>query len=358
MASGANRQQAMTKPIHIIVARTALVLGSLLASIGLAELWTRRYKPFHLATLGADSLRPAEDPELAYTFAPGVQGHNTHGFAGGAFGPKQPDVFRIALMGDSIAYGMGADPDETPALALERALTVGSAEGERRWEVFNFGVPGYSILNQQAQLRHYVLPLEPDLVVLLACLNDWDTDSPEFREVLFNAGDDVGPLRSYYDPTATLSLRLAMRSHLYRHLRFGSGGKRDRHAGEQKNIHDVDDPVESHYDETDFYPEAFERLATPLQHQGIPLLVMLVPHDPWRRPESLTLYQTRLSELQGYCERLGCTTVDGLQAVRGTPRSEHDLPAYHEDRIHPTAIGNELLGVALGDAVLTFTGRR
>lgn len=72
---------------------------------------------------------------------------------------------RIALLGDSFAWGFGVSDDEALAPQLERAL------GESA-EVINMGVVGYGtdqeVLFYESEGRRY----SPDLVLLVFCLND------------------------------------------------------------------------------------------------------------------------------------------------------------------------------------------
>jgi lysophospholipase L1-like esterase len=82
--------------------------------------------------------------------------------------PKPPGTFRILLLGDSIALGQQVRRSETFAQRLELALD----SPERRVEVVNAGVNGYTPYNE----LHYFLEVgrsfEPDLVLAAFCMND------------------------------------------------------------------------------------------------------------------------------------------------------------------------------------------
>ena len=80
---------------------------------------------------------------------------------------KRPGVFRIAVLGDSVAFGCWARSIERsfPAI-LERRLGKG-------FEVLNFGVGGYGFEDELLLLREEVLKFAPD-VVLLATFNGND----------------------------------------------------------------------------------------------------------------------------------------------------------------------------------------
>jgi hypothetical protein len=73
---------------------------------------------------------------------------------------KRPGVKRIALLGDSFAYGSWADRwDKSFAAVLERELGP-------PFEVVNFGVSGYGFDDIELQLREEVLRFAPDYVLV------------------------------------------------------------------------------------------------------------------------------------------------------------------------------------------------
>lgn len=84
--------------------------------------------------------------------------------------PKPADVFRIVLLGDSVAFGWGVDDEVTFARRLEtewNAQTRG-----KRLEVVNTGHPMYDTNQEEATLREVGLALQPDLVLLVYVVND------------------------------------------------------------------------------------------------------------------------------------------------------------------------------------------
>lgn len=77
----------------------------------------------------------------------------------------QPGVFRVVLLGDSVAWGWGVDDGLAFADIAERELGPGV-------EVINLSVPGYSTDQQLATLRGEGRAYRPDLVLLCFVLND------------------------------------------------------------------------------------------------------------------------------------------------------------------------------------------
>ena len=87
---------------------------------------------------------------------------------------KAPGVRRTAFIGDSVTLGMGVPPGQTfAALAGELSTKTGLAI-----QTLNFGVDGYNALQIGELLTARVLAFQPDHVVYVLCLNDFDfTDS-------------------------------------------------------------------------------------------------------------------------------------------------------------------------------------
>jgi D-alanyl-lipoteichoic acid acyltransferase DltB (MBOAT superfamily) len=79
-----------------------------------------------------------------------------------------PNTYRTALLGASVAFGSGVNDGQTFEAVLERRLNRDEA-GRRgaRYEILNFGVPGYSALQQLAVLDK-AWPFEPDTVLYVA----------------------------------------------------------------------------------------------------------------------------------------------------------------------------------------------
>lgn len=94
---------------------------------------------------------------------------NRHGHRGPDFARRPREgVRRIALLGDSFAFGEGVAFEATMGEALERALSREDAPVE----VLNLGVSAWSTHNEVAYLRQGALDFEPDLVLLVYVLND------------------------------------------------------------------------------------------------------------------------------------------------------------------------------------------
>jgi lysophospholipase L1-like esterase len=90
---------------------------------------------------------------------------------------KPAGTQRIAVLGDSIAFGFGVEREQAFPALLERRLA--ERFPGRPIEVLNFGVPGYDTAQEAALLEQVAAPFAPDLVLITYFVNDVE---PEFDE--------------------------------------------------------------------------------------------------------------------------------------------------------------------------------
>jgi len=76
---------------------------------------------------------------------------------------KEPGVYRILVLGDSMTFGIGTPMEETYPKVLENLLN--SQHDGRRYEVINSGVPGYSTGQEYNFLMHEGMTYQPDMVI-------------------------------------------------------------------------------------------------------------------------------------------------------------------------------------------------
>src|SRR5262249_42718817 len=103
---------------------------------------------------------------------------------------KEPGTFRIVGVGDSALFGWGVPVEDSGLKVLERRLNEKSRA--RKFEVINFGVPGYNTAMESETFVQRCLEYAPDLVLLNFNTNDYDV--PEFMRL----PDDLATLRKSY----------------------------------------------------------------------------------------------------------------------------------------------------------------
>ncbi len=171
------------RPPRRILKRTLLVLAGLAAPLVALELGLRVFDPFHFGEiLEREQLAEAilERREGILQLRPGARswylGHEVVISAQGMRNPEvemtKPDgVYRILVVGDSVAFGWGiAERDSFPRV-LERMLTASSFRGGHV-EVVNAGHPGWGVVEYYNFLKEAGLAFDPDLVVVTFVNND------------------------------------------------------------------------------------------------------------------------------------------------------------------------------------------
>lgn len=97
---------------------------------------------------------------------------NRFGYRGKPLPQKKPEgTLRIAVLGDSFAFGQGVEDNQTIPYYLEQAL---NKKAESRVEVLNFGVPGYNFGDFEPQFALFAFKWHPDLVLFFLFENDLD----------------------------------------------------------------------------------------------------------------------------------------------------------------------------------------
>ena len=166
-----------------------LLLGvaSVAVAVGVVEAYLRAtgYNPMQALLDGRELVvRASPDPLRRYEgtpFGSGVAWRarvdlNSHGFRDDEYPvAKGEGVYRIVVLGDSIAFGNFLSVEETFPARLERLFQ--SAQAQDRVEVVNMALGGYDTLQEVATLEAVGTRFRPDLVVVAFCLNDVGTDA-------------------------------------------------------------------------------------------------------------------------------------------------------------------------------------
>lgn len=173
----------------LLVACLFVVLGTLLGLV-VGEVAIRTLTPDRSAfeLRGLHRFRP--DLPWLYELRPGAQGRlsetGSASYRISADGlrdaihvrPKPPGVFRVVVLGDSIAFGYGVEQEEAfPQLLEQRLARLAPDSGI---EVVNLGVGGYNAYNEEKLLEGVGRSYEPDLVLVQFCINDLNDPTLHF----------------------------------------------------------------------------------------------------------------------------------------------------------------------------------
>ena len=121
---------------------------------------------------------PSQDALLVWEYRPNTEFRNIRtnrfGFRDRDFESpgKPPGTFRVAFIGDSVTLGLGVDPDDTFVRRFESTANAGKAR--RPIQALNFGIDGYNTIQIHELLRTRALAFEPDEVVYVMSLNDFN----------------------------------------------------------------------------------------------------------------------------------------------------------------------------------------
>ncbi len=224
----------MDKPkgrLRKLLPKLALSLATLLGLAVLLEIGVRLFVSEETFRPLANIYAATQTKGVGYTLRPGYQGTafgaslavNQHGFRGPDWPRRRAGrECRIALIGDSHAFGFGVRFEDTVGEQLAREMS----ERDSPCTVLNFAAPGYNSGQQAALFHEVALGFEPDLVVVLLCNNDddppmWaDADGWLHMKRTSNIGTD-NPITSWQDRSfQRFSASLLARSRLLLYLRI------------------------------------------------------------------------------------------------------------------------------------------
>jgi lysophospholipase L1-like esterase len=216
---------------------------------------------------------------------------NSSGFNDGPHSiVKRPGIKRIAILGDSFAWGAGVEREQNLASLIQRQA---DREGIGI-ESLNMGIPGVGPRAYLGLLRSDVLRLNVDVAIVLVYVGNDITDAhPDFRNRVW-LGHPRNLLRAQYLIGVSPEY-----FYLYRFFRFTFRSVRQRLSSSVDRPPDAaysyDNFMSIHRKNADihervptmFTKRSYEGVATILndlkhtaKEAGVTLLVVLAPHEP------------------------------------------------------------------------------
>lgn len=324
---------------EIVFALVPLAVVLLIAG-AVAEGWLRVRHADARAALQAKAqgrepcTQRSADPRRIYEGVPGKCGQNALGFRDRAHAlEKPPGVYRVAVIGDSVAHGQGVQAEEALGRVLEREL---AAHGKTA-EVLVFATTGYSTRQQRA-LLDIAFRYAPDLVLWTYVLND------PADPLIDNANGELG---TYWH--APPSFALDALHQLWR--RAGANlASRDCPDEWHRRMHCA------HRDEI---AANFAAIAAAGKARGVPVvlaLLPLLPKEGWAPYPFADIH----ADLRRMADARGLPVIDAVGAFTHARIDEVGLPdARGEfDPWHPNARGHALLGEYLGREVTAWGARQ
>jgi hypothetical protein len=341
----------------ILLAAVALLLPLLLVEIALRVVYAidrtrggdlqqrlERSRKASLADANGDFnmtglVQASRFKDIVYEAKPNLQGTfrgrdmrlNSHGMRGPEIPvAKPPDTYRIAVLGDSIAFGWGVGQEEVFSAVLERRLNE-LPPPHPRYEVLNFALPGYNTAIEVATFEHKALAFGPDAAVLQFVGND--TGVPLFME----------------RPQAAFSLA---RSHLVDLVRSSLGRGEDRLVGNQMANLDRDERrrVISGYEHMvgeSGVRRALARLAGLTKPRGIAVFIMKGSCSP--KQSALLDKAAQEHGFVAYDLRPYTDDYVRTHGITNTPQARRQLLNVAPGDDHPNAIGHSICAESVMD---------
>lgn len=316
-----------------------------------------------ISSVWRGNYRLSSDAVLGYELVPGsADGSaqiNAHGMRDGEIDLIKPKgTIRVAVVGDSIAFGLGVTQEATFAARAELLLAkYFREEGAPKVEVLNFGVTGYSFEQILRTVRTKVMPFDPDVILYAYSLNDPQVYSLEM-DTLLSQITDAEERYLLVDE----SRRLLDRSRLWRLLRY-LGSQRER-SERDRPVWDEDDPqflalrtgrADEYFAELNTSPETWlpvesglEEMASFAAAEGVTLRALIFPLLTDLRSYPIAEVHAHLRRqmaalgipFRDLVEEFVCMASDDPEAGREGVDLAHDP-------LHPNARGHALVAVAV-----------
>ena len=259
---------------------------------------------------------------------------------------KPQGVLRVLVVGDSIAYGFGVEQSEALSEQLEGLLANYRVPEVTRFEVLNLGVTGYNALQVAENLRVRGLPLQPDLIVYVYCLNDPQAYSFELEALRAQLGSAE---RGYWDALA----QRAERSRLLLLLRYALATLRDRGPGmpgpDMQWVAIANDSYADYFAELYRDPTSLARLQSGIDAMASAASAASAKLAVAIMPVFVDLDGYRLRALHAQVARMfeqrGIPVYDLLPAYAALMHRAGPVFVYNE--LHPNAIGHRMAALFL-----------
>jgi lysophospholipase L1-like esterase len=264
----------------------------------------------------------SSDPRLIYTMAPGRCGANSHGYIDHEYAfTKERGVFRIVVIGDSVAQGRFLSLEESFPKVLEKRLNEDA--DSLRYEVIVLARLGYSTSQELVLLEEEALRYDPDLILWSYVLND------PAHPVYHNCNGELGTY--YYRPRSYLVHLVAARWFALGERWKGRGCEKEFHA----YLHCV------------YWNEAashLQEIGSVCRRKHVPVAFAI--HPIFQKVEDYSGYTLRPlhKKLSQAAAGNGFTVIDLLKAFEPykTDELRIERPDWY-DPWHPNARGHEIV---------------
>ncbi|MBI3315815.1 MAG: SGNH/GDSL hydrolase family protein [Candidatus Omnitrophica bacterium] len=265
---------------------------------------------------------------------------NSQGYRDREYSFDKPEgVYRILVLGDSVAFGDGVSAEETFSDQLENLLNRNRQNPPGPVEVINTGIRGYNTYQELLLLKEEGLRYNPDLVLLCYVGNDAEPFS-----------NQDGLIDKKYEWLIGLKDLVKQHSYLYAFFRKNLEVMRHRLTPEKFTEHYLDQFRPGHPGWDASY-NALKQIKAITAERRIGFLLAVYPQlrdlGPGETyPEELLKVQRQIVEAG---RGLSIDTLDLLPALQGHSRKELEINA--KDWFHPNPFGHHLLAKAMDEHI-------
>lgn len=242
--------------------------------------------------------------------------------------PVKPlGVFRMVVVGDSFTFGQSMVFDDAFPKRLERILNLNVHQP--KVEVMNYGVEGYSTLQENQMVREVLTDYHPDFILLEITLNDPQLQPYRVTHPDFNA--KMG--------------RFELQGKIYRYWK--SLGFVVSRIKNWRSHHEMKEYYFSLYkgkDTWDSFQQALQQMSEITKRQNVPLAAVVFPLFSYSLDESypfLPLHKKTHLAL----DQLGIPYLDLFESYRGIPPER--LQVFPGRDSHPNEIAHRIAAEAI-----------
>jgi lysophospholipase L1-like esterase len=261
---------------------------------------------------------------------------------------KGNNTFRIVGIGDSITFGSNLNDNDTYLKKLEYILNTEFLDDNLTFETVNFGLSGYSIIQDKITLERKAIKTNPDLILLQLFENDFSLQKlvrkgapyavEENVEVIEYEGEVIPLAIPFPDE---LNDFLIDNSYFYRKLNILIQNILDK-IKESKQMKTTDLGVKQNID-------ALLEIKKISDQNGLKLLVVIFPGtsgDFKNYPSTQKQFHNIIADV---AEKNDILLLDLLDVFKSYDYKKIRL----DDRGHLNAIGNEITARAIRDKLIS-----
>lgn len=281
-------------------------------------------------------------PRISFVNKYGIKVHyNSLGFIGKEIGDKPDGVFRILGVGDSVTAGTYLPQDQR---YINRVGEILADKANKRIEIINGGVGGYNTWQELEIIKGKGLSVNPDLIIVGVCLNDYINNKPMLRKGWFNMiveNPRDGSKARYFD-------FLYQRSDLYKFLYdFFSTELRMRlgDAGYYRYLQNYNFEIKPE----DFkkWKAAFIDTISLVKRHKIKMLFVIFPLES----QIIKKEEDSYKPLSQFFKEEGIYYIDLIKDFKHEAKQGKIL-YVKRDIIHPTLIGHSIVAQAISKYII------